>query len=235
MKKIVALFAFSLLTFTGCTQNTPQENPTVPIDSAQTTQSLSGTWRWERTQMNDDTVITPQKAEAFTISFFTDEATGETNKVSGTTDCNGFFGSYFLQDNQITFNPLGSTMMYCEGSQESEFLGQIQSVNQFLMETPDQLVLLLPYDSGSMIFVPQAEAPQTNEAPQANDEVTTSSQDYIGLSVADAENLARTNSVPFRIVEQDGEALAATMDYVPGRINASVAGGIVTTYTVEGQ
>lgn len=56
---------------------------------------------------------------------------------------------------------------------------------------------------------------------------------YINLTVAEAEMLAASNDVPFRVVELDGESLPATMDYRPGRINAKVKGGLVTEVTVE--
>lgn len=56
---------------------------------------------------------------------------------------------------------------------------------------------------------------------------------YINLTVAEAEMLAASNDVPFRVVELDGQPLPATMDYRPGRINAKVSGGLVTEVIVE--
>jgi hypothetical protein len=55
----------------------------------------------------------------------------------------------------------------------------------------------------------------------------------IGMSVAEAEAYAAENEVPFRIGAVDGEARPVTMDYRPGRITASVSGGVVIGYTVE--
>lgn len=57
--------------------------------------------------------------------------------------------------------------------------------------------------------------------------------DYKGLSVKDAQILAEQNGVSFRVVEQDGRPLPATMDYRPGRINAVAQGDQVIGYTVE--
>lgn len=57
---------------------------------------------------------------------------------------------------------------------------------------------------------------------------------YVGMTVADAEAMAQVNNVPFRVVKEDGVDLAATMDYVPGRINAEVEAGKVVRFTVEG-
>jgi hypothetical protein len=97
----------------------------------------------------------------------------------------------------------------------------------------------------------QAEAPTTpanmpaaEESPMeptSNEEVVTpeetapaASGDYIGLAEAEATALAEANGVPFRVVERDGMMLPTTRDYRPGRINATVAEGVVVSYTTEG-
>jgi hypothetical protein len=59
--------------------------------------------------------------------------------------------------------------------------------------------------------------------------------DYISLTVEQAQALAETNGVAFRIGMIDGEPLAVTMDYRPGRITASVVDDIVVDYSVEGE
>ena len=56
---------------------------------------------------------------------------------------------------------------------------------------------------------------------------------YVGLSLADAEAKAKENGVEFRIAEQDGEAKALTMDLRPGRVNAVVNSGVVTSVVIE--
>ncbi len=60
-------------------------------------------------------------------------------------------------------------------------------------------------------------------------------KDYIGLSVEEAQKLAQSNGVPFRVVMKDDQPLPATMDWRPGRINAEVKSDIVTGYQIEGQ
>lgn len=73
---------------------------------------------------------------------------------------------------------------------------------------------------------------RTKDLPlQGGDEEVS---DYIGLTVEEATELAEENDVMFRVVERDGEPLPATMDYRPGRINASVEDGMVISYMVEG-
>jgi hypothetical protein len=61
------------------------------------------------------------------------------------------------------------------------------------------------------------------------------SGDYVGMTVTEAESKAATEDVLFRVVMRDGVPLPATMDYRPGRINATVEGDIVTSYDVEGE
>lgn len=58
--------------------------------------------------------------------------------------------------------------------------------------------------------------------------------DYVGVSPAEAEARATANGVSFRVIMEDGQPLPATMDYRPGRINATVENGIVVGYEVEG-
>ena len=57
--------------------------------------------------------------------------------------------------------------------------------------------------------------------------------EYVGLSLADAEAKAKENGVEFRIAEQDGETKALTMDLRPGRVNAVVNSGVVTSVVIE--
>ena len=51
--------------------------------------------------------------------------------------------------------------------------------------------------------------------------------------LANAEAKAKENGVEFRIAEQDGEAKALTMDLKPGRVNAIVNSGVVTSVVIE--
>lgn len=58
--------------------------------------------------------------------------------------------------------------------------------------------------------------------------------DYVGMTVEQATQKATVDGVPFRVVMENGTALPATMDYRPGRINATVENSIVVGYDVEG-
>lgn len=80
----------------------------------------------------------------------------------------------------------------------------------------------------------EATATNTTETTDPESGDTNQEEDYIGLTVAEAEALAAANDEPFRVVERDGEMLPTTRDYRPGRINATVEAGTVVAYEVEG-
>jgi len=105
------------------------------------------TWIWDKTLLNDGSIVGPKKAGAFALTFSADE------KVSVKTDCNGFFTSYQIgTDGFLTFGPMASTMMFCEGSQEAVFMKQVSDSNQYTLDKSGNLVLLINYDSGSILF-----------------------------------------------------------------------------------
>ena len=174
MKKLFVILVFTLFAASACTSINPSQpansevstlppaatspEATATLPAAPTTtpedsgseevmpsQIVNRPWKWVRTQMSSGDVTSPIKQDAFTITF------GEDGKVTGTTDCNNFFGSYTVQDNLISFGDLASTKMYCEGSQESDFLRYLGEVQSFLI-VGNQLVLEIKYDSGQVIF-----------------------------------------------------------------------------------
>lgn len=51
---------------------------------------------------------------------------------------------------------------------------------------------------------------------------------YLGLTLGEAENLARREKRSTRVVRIDGEWMPVTMDYRPDRLNFSIDGGVVT-------
>ncbi len=71
---------------------------------------------------------------------------------------------------------------------------------------------------------------QDNEENNSKD-VDTSA--YIGLSISEAQTKAQEDNRAFRVVEIDGEGQPTTMDLRLGRLNASVASGIVVEISVE--
>jgi heat shock protein HslJ len=110
---------------------------------------LTGTaWVWTETLMSDDTTITPVEADAFRLEF------GAGGSVSSTTDCNTNAGSYTVDGNRIEIDMQISTMMACPNdAQEAVYIRDLTTVQSYLL-ADGNLVLELPLDSGSMIFVP---------------------------------------------------------------------------------
>lgn len=104
------------------------------------------TWKWIKTSYYNDTNVLPKKAEAFTITFKKD------GSFSATTDCNSVGGTYTVKGNSITFGQMASTLMYCDGSQESVYTGMLTAVQSFLFTSKGELVFDLKLDTGTMTF-----------------------------------------------------------------------------------
>ncbi len=132
-------------------QITPVFNRKLPSGSTPVgdISALKGTaWSWQKTVMSDGSVVTPKVADKFTITLGTD------GNLSGTTDCNGFFGSYSLgSDGVLSFGPLASTMMFCDGSQEQVFVAAVQKVVSYSTDATGSLMLSLANNEGTVYFV----------------------------------------------------------------------------------
>lgn len=103
-------------------------------------------WVWKQTVMNkDDDVTNPNKPGVFSLTF-------EDGRVFGKTDCNNFSGGYKIENERITFEPFMSTLMYCEESQEGEFMKMVSDSTSFMFDQNGNLILLIKYDSGSVLF-----------------------------------------------------------------------------------
>lgn len=103
-------------------------------------------WTWTKTQMSDGKEIVPSADGKFTLTFQTDM------RVLATTDCNNGNGSYELgPNNSLTMGPMATTMMFCEGSSETEFYQGLANVGSYKIEN-GQLWLMLQKDSGTMVF-----------------------------------------------------------------------------------
>jgi para-nitrobenzyl esterase len=109
---------------------------------------LTGTvWRWTGTVMNDDTRVTPDAPERYTIAF------QPGGKVAVRADCNRGSGSYTLDGGAISFGPLAMTRATCPpGSRDAEFLRGLGAVSGQLFRG-NEIVLTLKFDLGSMTFV----------------------------------------------------------------------------------
>ncbi len=104
------------------------------------------TWVWVDALYNDERRVTPKKAGVFTITFKAD------GTFSATTDCNGLSGKFAREQGSITFGPIASTLMYCEGSQETVFSELIRDTSAFHFTSKGELIFDLKFDSGNVTF-----------------------------------------------------------------------------------
>ncbi len=103
-------------------------------------------WKWIKTAYNGDKEIFPTKKDAF-FATFTDEG-----KVSFKTDCNTMNTDFTTIDDTLSFGPMASTKMFCEGSQELEFGAMLRDVEKYSFTSRGELILTLKKDGGMMIL-----------------------------------------------------------------------------------
>jgi len=106
------------------------------------------TWKWIKTVYDgsDMQEVTPKQAEAFTLTFMSD------GNFSATTDCNSIGGTYSTDGERITFGSMISTLMFCEGSQETEFQQELQDIKTYEFTSKGELVLNMQLHEGVMLF-----------------------------------------------------------------------------------
>lgn len=92
------------------------------------------TWNWISAQTSVGS-ITPKTADKFSLTF------NSNGTFSAKTDCNGVGGSYSISGNKLSFSKMVSTLMYCDGSQESVFTGLLQSALGYHFTSKGELVL----------------------------------------------------------------------------------------------
>ena len=109
--------------------------------------SLTGTWRL--VSYGSPANPTPAAPEVDTSITFTEDG-----KVEGNVGCNGFGGDYTVEGNTITFGPIVSTLMFCEGpvgDQETTTLNVLFETVSFVMEG-DALTITSADDSESIVL-----------------------------------------------------------------------------------
>jgi heat shock protein HslJ len=109
------------------------------------TSLVQTSWYWTETQLADGTLVEPSDKKKFKLVFKSD------SEVSTTTDCNNGSGNYYNTPNLILFTPMATTKKYCNGSLENTYLGYLVEVESYIVKGSN-LILMLPYDSGSMVF-----------------------------------------------------------------------------------
>lgn len=92
-------------------------------------------------------------------------------------------------------------------------------------------------DAGGAIAESYPEQCSLNGKSFTNDKqpLDTNGDEYISLSEQEALDKASRANKTARVVERDGEPLAVTADFMPGRLNIYVKDGKVHQVQVEGQ
>ncbi len=104
-------------------------------------------WIWISALYNDEREVKPKKPDVFALTF------EENGRFSATTDCNSLSGQYATSTgNQIVFSNMMQTKMYCEGSDETEFVQFLSNTSSFHFTSKGELILDLKFDSGSVVF-----------------------------------------------------------------------------------
>ena len=149
----------AVISLQGCDLQTskdkaPQNNQNNSQSQTQKTESLPSPtkptltgkkWTWQEASYNNK-IITPKEKDQFTLSFQSD------GKISVTTDCNNAFGSYQVSDNNLTFSQMASTKMYCQNSQEDEFIAMLLKTSQIRIDEQKNLILILQNKEGQILF-----------------------------------------------------------------------------------
>lgn len=121
--------------------------PLVETSTGSSSQSIKGITEKKWTLVSITTnkkIVALKKANSFTITLNTDLS------IKGTTDCNSYFGTFKLENTKVTFGPLGSTRMFCDGSQENEFMTALQDVKSYSLDKSNELVLVSA--SSTLVF-----------------------------------------------------------------------------------
>lgn len=103
-------------------------------------------WIWQQALYNDGREIKPLSPDLFTLTFMSDKT------VAVGTDCNSVGGDYVDDGNKITFTNMRTTLMYCENSQESEFLKLLENTESYHFSNRGELIFDLKLDSGTVTF-----------------------------------------------------------------------------------
>ncbi len=102
-------------------------------------------WFFQSGTYNDGKKIVLD-SKKFSISFKKD------GTFTATTDCNHVGGKYTASKGKIKISDTYTTLMYCEGSKESDFTKLLSQFQIYHFTGKGELVIDLMYDSGSVVF-----------------------------------------------------------------------------------
>ena len=90
------------------------------------------------------TITKAPTGEKFTLTF------DKNNQMHSTTDCNGLSGTYTVNKDSLLFGPFISTLMFCDGSQESVYSQLLSKTSLYKIQ--DSTLLLTMTSKETMTF-----------------------------------------------------------------------------------
>ncbi len=151
----------------------------------------------------------------------------EVGGLTGDAGCNRFFGEWaYLPDGRLEVRDLAMTEMACMGRDDWFDLLDALGRTSLIGADGENRTLSSPDGTTVVRLVPVAD----DDVPivaESNGASGADVADYIGLDLDAAGALADRDARPWRVVREDGEALAVTQDFNPDRVNFEVEAGIV--------
>lgn len=103
-------------------------------------------WGWITTKYTNGKEMKPRDTKRFTLTFKSD------GTFSAQTDCNSIGGKYTTKGQNIVLGQMMTTMMYCDGSQESEYSKMLGDIESYSFTSRGELVFTLKQGSGESIY-----------------------------------------------------------------------------------
>ena len=118
-----------------------------PVTNATNNSSVvMKTWTWVGAIYSDNKEIRPKQEGKFTLTFKSD------GTFSATTDCNSMFGGYTASNGTIEFSDIAMTKMFCEGSQEMDYLRLLRDSSSYTFGQTGELIFSLKMNGGQVTF-----------------------------------------------------------------------------------
>ena len=114
--------------------------------SGGTANSVVGTWRLDSYGAPGNT--TPAAPDVDTSIVFKEDG-----KIEGNVGCNGFGGDYTVEGNTITFGPIVSTLMFCEGPVGDQETATLNVLAETVSYTIEGDTLTITSSDGSAVIV----------------------------------------------------------------------------------
>jgi heat shock protein HslJ len=118
------------------------------LDLVKTVDLVGTKWTWLETTLSDETEIQADNRYSFTLKF------EENDTLTLTTDCHRAQANYKtdgIETMSIAATVMTMPLKFCENTQETDFISELNRVESFLLEG-SSLRLMLKDDGGTMTF-----------------------------------------------------------------------------------